>query len=72
MSNGRLWSPDDTAKLRRLVAAGWTDSHIAEEMGRERTLIVKKRTKHNIEPGQSRAMSAMMARINLQRRMARA
>lgn len=72
MSNGNAWTPDDTARLRRLVAAGYTDTQIGEDMGRDRTFIVKKRTLHQIEPAQSRAMASIMARINLRRRMARA
>lgn len=65
--NGRPWSSDDTAKLRRLVAAGKTDAAIGEDMGRSRGFIQEKRAEHAIEPGLSRAAKALIARLNLQR-----
>lgn len=65
--NGRPWSPDDTARLRRLVAAGMTDSAIGEAMGRHPQVIYDKRHEHGIEPGISRAAKAMIARLNMRR-----
>jgi hypothetical protein len=32
--NGRCWSTDEIATLRRLVVAGWTEAWIGEELGR--------------------------------------
>jgi len=71
MSNGRPWTPDDDAKLRRLNAAGWTDVRIGEDMDRHPDFIRAKRKDASLEPGQSRVFTAMMSRINY-RRMARA
>jgi hypothetical protein len=71
MSNGRPWTSDDDAKLRRLNAAGWTDMRIGEDMDRHPDFIRAKRTNSSLQPGQSRVFTAMMARINY-RRMARA
>lgn len=72
MSNGRDWLPTDTQELRRLAAAGWDDGAIGRKMNRDRTFIVRKRAAHHIERGQSAGMTAMMARINLQRMARRA
>ena len=37
--NGRGWSADDIAFLCRLMAAGWTDARIGEELGRARESV---------------------------------
>lgn len=69
--NGREWTPDDKAQLRRLVASGMTDSQIGNTMDRKRTDICKKRNELQLQPGQTPIFTAMMARINY-RRMVRA
>lgn len=70
MSRGRPWSADDAAQLRRLVAAGETDARIAEAMGRHPDMIRRRRRAAGLAPGQSRAATIMMMRVN-QRRLAR-
>lgn len=72
MSNGRPWTGDDTVTLRRLAAAGDDDATIGRKMHRDRTFIVKKRAEHGIQRGQSAGLTAVMARINLRRTLARA
>ena len=68
--NGRGWSADDIAALRRLVAAGWTDARIGEALGRARETVQRKRTALRLEPGQSEAMTAAVRRLKA-RRLAR-
>jgi hypothetical protein len=67
MSNGRPWTPDDTATLKRMAAAGYSDAEIARHMGRDRDVVGRKRRAANIRPGVSPALTAMMARINARR-----
>lgn len=67
MSRGRPWSADDAARLRRLVAAGETDTAIAEAMDRHPDVIRKRRRAENLAPGQSRAATIMMMRLNRRR-----
>ena len=43
MMNGRCWSADDIAALRRLVAAGWTEARIGEGLDRARGTALRKR-----------------------------
>jgi hypothetical protein len=68
MSNGVPWSADDSARLRRLVASGLTDAQIADDMDRDRIVILRKRQELQLEPGQSAAMTAMLRRVNAMRR----
>lgn len=70
MSNGRPWTADDTARLARLAMAGMTQRVIAEYMGRDRAQICRKMAEHNIAPGVSRLHVAVIARLNMRRRMA--
>ena len=70
--NGRLWTTNDDAKLRRLLAAGWTAAQIGGEMHRHKNFIRAKTRALGLKPGQSPVFTAMMARINHRRRMARA
>lgn len=70
--NGREWGPDDTAKVRRLTAAGLTQAQIGEAMERHRDVIREKCQEHGIEPGISRAARAIIARLNLRRRFRQA
>jgi hypothetical protein len=67
MSRGRPWTADDAAQLRRLVAAGETDARIAETMDRHPDLIRKRRGAANLAPGQSRAATIMLMRVNRRR-----
>lgn len=71
MSNGRPFTPDDAARLRRLAAAGLTDADIGEQMGRHPNFIQAKRRDLDIAPGLPRALRNMLARINMQRRQRR-
>lgn len=64
---GKPWSPDDTATLKRMAGAGYSDGEIAEHMKRDRDLIGRKRREMGICPGVSPALAMMMARINSRR-----
>jgi hypothetical protein len=68
--NGRAWTPEATATLKRMARAGYTDGEIARHLGRDRTCILRKRQRLRISPGLPPAMIAMLARINMRRRMA--
>lgn len=63
----RCWSSDDIGRLRRLVAAGWTDAQIGEQMGRDRDVIGRMRRDLGVAPGRPAGLGAMMARINRRR-----
>jgi IS30 family transposase len=65
--NGRGWSADDLAALRRLVAAGWTDARIGEALGRARETVQRKRAALRLGPGQSEAMTAAVRRLKARR-----
>lgn len=68
MSNGRPWTSDDTAQLRRLAARGDDDSEIARTMRRpDRSFIARKRAEFGIERGMSAAMVAAVNRLNMRR-----
>ena len=66
--NGRAWSHDDDAKLRRLLAAGYTQAQIGNEMKRHHNVIRAKSRALGLDPAQSPVFTAMMARINARRR----
>ncbi len=72
MSRGRPWTSDDDATLRREVASGRGDDEIARHMDRHPKLIGRKRRDMELARGLSPIYVAMMARLNLRRRMARA
>ena len=67
---GRAWTPEATATLKRMAQAGYSDGEIARHLGRDRTCILRKRQRLRISPGLPPAMIAMLARINMRRRMA--
>lgn len=67
MSRGRPWSADDAARLRRLVAAGCTDGEIAGAMARHPDLIRRRRREAGLAPGQSRAATVALMRVNRRR-----
>lgn len=62
------WTVRDIGRLRRLVAAGWTDGQIGEEMQRDRQMVRRKRVALQLEPGQSAIMTVMVRKIRAQRR----
>jgi hypothetical protein len=66
--NGRGWTADEIARLRDLVAAGWTDGRIGEALGRARETVLRKRAALRLEPGQSEAMTAAVWRLKARRR----
>jgi hypothetical protein len=70
MSNGRAWTPSHTATLKRMASAGYSDGEIAQHLGRDRPFICRKRQQLQISRGLSPAMIAMMARVQMRRRMA--
>ncbi len=67
MSRGRPWTAEDAARLRRLVAAGCTDGEIAEAMARHSDLIRRRRKEAGLAPGQSRAATIALMRVNRRR-----
>ena len=67
MSRGHPWTADDAARLRRLVAAGETDAAIGEAMDRHPDMIRRRRRAENLAPGQSRAATIMLRRLNRRR-----
>jgi IS30 family transposase len=69
--NGRCWSAEDLAALRRLVAAGWSDARIGEALGRARETVQRKRAALRLQPGQSEAMTAAVRRLAARRRAGR-
>ncbi len=43
MSNGRTWTPDDSATLRRMAGAGYSDGEIAQHLGFCRETVTRRR-----------------------------
>ena len=43
MSNGRTWTPDDSARLRRMAQAGYSDGEIARHLGFCRETVTRRR-----------------------------
>lgn len=43
MSNGRTWTPDDSARLRRMAGAGYSDGEIAQHLGFCRETVTRRR-----------------------------
>lgn len=66
----RPWTSDDTATLKRMRAAGYSTAAIAEHMDRHASYIVRKGQRHQIPAGITALHMAMLARVNLRRRMA--
>lgn len=71
MANGRAWTGDELARLRRLVAAGMTHGQIGADMKRDRMVVQRKCAELKLRSGYNPRIGAMMARINMRRRMAR-
>jgi hypothetical protein len=69
--NGRPFGEGDKQQLIRLLKAGKTDKEIGRDMKRHERFIRAKRTALGLAPGQSRALTAMMARLNYRRMVKR-
>lgn len=41
--NGRLWTANDTATLRRMAGAGYSDGEIASHLGFARETVTRRR-----------------------------
>ena len=67
MSNGRPWSADDTASLRRMAGAGYSDAEIGEHLGRHPKLIAQKRRDHRIAAGLSPSLLTALRRLSVRR-----
>jgi len=67
---GKAWTSDDTARLRRMATAGYSDGEIAQHLGFCRETVTRRRASSRIERGMSMAMIAVLARVNMRRRMA--
>jgi hypothetical protein len=67
---GHTWTPDHTATLKRMAGAGYSDGEIARHLGFCRETVTRRRAASRIERGMSLAMIAMLARVNMRRRMA--
>jgi hypothetical protein len=63
MARGKLWSADESARLRRLVRAGSIDIEIAHAMRRPRETITRKRKLLGLSPGCSASYRAAMLRL---------
>jgi hypothetical protein len=68
--NGRIWTPEQTATLRRMACAGYSDAEIGRHLDRDKSAVTRKRNALHVSPGVSTAMIAILARINMRRRMA--
>ncbi len=66
----KAWTSDDTARLRRMAEAGYSDGEIAQHLGFCRETVTRRRAAFRIERGMSGAMIAMLARVNMRRRLA--
>ena len=66
--NRRCWSADDITALRRLVAVGWTEARIGEELDGARETVQRKRASLRLKPEQSEAMTAAVRRLKARRR----
>lgn len=64
----RPWTPDDTATTRRMAGAGYSMREIALHLDRDAAQVSRKMQEHEIRPGVSPAMLAMLARVNFRRR----
>lgn len=68
--NGKPWTAAHTATLKRMAGAGYTDGEIAQHLGFCRETVTRRRAALHIERGMSAAMIAMLARVNMRRRLA--
>lgn len=68
MSNGRPWTADDTATLRRMARAGYSDAEIGTHIGRDRQWVGRRRREMGITSGFNPALGAMVARWNIRRK----
>lgn len=50
MANGRPWTSNDTATLRRMNGAGYSDGEIAEHTGHCRETITRRRLALGLDP----------------------
>lgn len=66
--NGKIWTGEDTATLKRLANAGYSDAEIAAHMGRDAKVIGRKRREMRIERGISAALMAALRRVNIRER----
>jgi hypothetical protein len=53
-----------------MARAGYTDGEIAQHLGFCRETVTRRRAAFHIERGMNLAMIAMLARVNMRRRMA--
>lgn len=65
MSNGRPWTLNELATLRRMARARYSDGEISREIKRHPKCVGEKRRELRIERGHSEALQAIMARLNL-------
>jgi hypothetical protein len=59
------------ATIRRMAAAGYSDSEIGAHIGRDRQYVGRRRREMRIQPGQPPKFRAMIARLHLRRLCAR-
>lgn len=60
----------EKATIRRMAAAGYSDVEIGQHIGRDRQYVGRRRRELRIQPGQHPALRAMVARLNIRRRIA--
>jgi len=61
------WTQDETATLRRMVRAGYTDAEIGKDLKRDRQAVGRMRRALDLEPGQPPAFRIIAARLRLRR-----
>lgn len=59
----RKWTADDTATLRRMAAAGYSDGEIARHIGRDREVVRRQRDAIGIRTRVNRTWLAYCARL---------
>ncbi len=67
----RMCQPDLDATIRRMACAGYSDAEIGRHIGRDRQYVGRRRREIGIDPGQSPALRAMVARLHWRRRCGR-
>lgn len=72
MTNGRPWSSQDDATIRRMARAGYSDVEIGQRLGIDRQCVRRRRDRMGIAPGFSRWHRAALARLTLRRMCVRA
>lgn len=63
----RPWTAADTATLRRMAGAGYSDGEIARHLSRQREVVCRHRAALGLRTGYRPALGLLMARLRRQR-----